>query len=62
MQEFGITRGTVGWYASAAPIAVAVLALPIGILGARFSLKKTFAVGVFYRLPVYLLPSVIAIR
>jgi MFS family permease len=45
MQEYSITRGTVGWYASAAPIAVAISAIPIGIIGSRFSLKKTFAVG-----------------
>ena len=45
IQEYGISRGSAGWYASAAPIAVAILAVPIGIVGARFSLKKLFAVG-----------------
>jgi MFS family permease len=45
IREYGISRGTAGWYASAAPIAVAILAVPIGIVGAKFSLKKLFAVG-----------------
>jgi MFS family permease len=45
MQEYGFGRGTAGWFASAAPIAVAIIALPLGIIGARFSLKKVFAVG-----------------
>ncbi len=45
MQEYSIGRGSAGWFASAAPIAVAIVALPLGIIGARYSLKKVFAVG-----------------
>jgi MFS family permease len=45
MQEYGVGRGTAGWFASAAPIAVAIMALPLGIIGARYSLKKMFAIG-----------------
>ena len=56
MNEFGISRGSAGWYASAAPIAVVVLALPIGILGAKYSLKKTFAVGAFLQASGILIP------
>jgi MFS family permease len=49
MREYDISRGAVGWYASAAPIAVAILAIPIGIIGARFSLKKMFAIGALFQ-------------
>ena len=45
MNAYGISRGTVGWFASAAPLTIALVSLPIGIVSARFSLKKTFAVG-----------------
>ncbi len=45
MAEYGISRGSAGWFASIAPITIAVVSLPLGIIGARFSLKKTFAVG-----------------
>ena len=45
MQAFGISQGSAGWYAAAAPLTIAVVAVPAGIIGARFSLKKTFALG-----------------
>ena len=47
MNQYGISRGSVGWFAAAAPLTIAIVSLPIGIIGARFSLKKTFAVGAF---------------
>jgi MFS family permease len=47
MGEFGISRGSAGWFASAAPITIAMVSLPFAIWGSRFSLKKTFAVGAF---------------
>jgi len=45
MNAFGISRGTAGWFASAAPLTIALVSLPLAIIGARYSLKKTFAVG-----------------
>ena len=45
--EFGLGKGAASWYASSAPVAIAALALPIGIIGARYSLKMLFAVGAF---------------
>jgi CP family cyanate transporter-like MFS transporter len=47
MNQFGISRGSAGWFASAAPLTIALVSLPLGIVGARFSLKKTFAIGAF---------------
>ena len=47
MEAFGISRGSAGWFASAAPITIAMASLPFALWGARFSLKKTFAVGAF---------------
>ena len=47
MNQFGISRGSAGWFAAAAPLTIAIVSLPLGIIGARFSLKKTFAVGAF---------------
>jgi MFS transporter, CP family, cyanate transporter len=45
MGAYGITRGTAGWFASAAPLTIAAVSLPFAIISSRFSLKKTFAVG-----------------
>jgi MFS family permease len=56
MDEFSISRGSAGWYASAAPIAVVALALPIGIIGSKYSLKKTFALGAFLQAAGILIP------
>ena len=47
MNAYGISRGTAGWFASAAPLTIALVSLPVGIISSRFSLKKTFAVGAF---------------
>jgi len=47
MKEYGIGRGTAGWFAAAAPLTIAILAIPLGIATARFSLKKSFAIGAF---------------
>ncbi len=47
MEAFGISRGSAGWFASAAPITIAAASLPFAIWGSRFSLKKTFAIGAF---------------
>ncbi len=47
MQAYGLSRGSAGWFASAAPLTIAIVSLPVGIIGARFSLKKTFAIGAF---------------
>jgi MFS family permease len=45
IEEFGITRSTAGWFASVAPLTIAVVSLPISAIGSRISLKKTFAIG-----------------
>ena len=44
-QEFGISQGSAAWFASIAPLTITFLAIPVGIIGIRYSLKKTFAVG-----------------
>jgi MFS family permease len=44
-QEFGISQGSAGWFASIAPLTITLLAIPAGIIGIRYSPKKTFAVG-----------------
>jgi MFS family permease len=58
MQEFGINRGAAGWFASATPLTVAIVAVPIAILGARYSLKKTFAVGALLQAAGIFIPFV----
>jgi MFS transporter, CP family, cyanate transporter len=45
MGAYGISRGSAGWFASAAPLTIAAVSLPFAVISARFSLKKTFAVG-----------------
>lgn len=47
MKQYGINRGAAGWFASAAPLTVAVSAVPLGIFMTRFSIKKRFAIGAF---------------
>jgi len=47
MQAFGIGQGSAGWFAAAAPLTIAIVSIPAGMIGARYSLKKTFAVGAF---------------
>lgn len=58
MQEYGLSRGFTGWFVSAAPLTIAVVSLPFGIIGARYSLKKTFAVGAFLQAAGILTPFV----
>ncbi len=45
IEEYGISRGSAGWFASVAPITIALFSIPLGIIGARFNMKTTFAVG-----------------
>ena len=47
MQAFSINRGAAGWFASSAPLTIALVGLPIGIIGTWFSPKKAFSVGAF---------------
>jgi MFS family permease len=47
MQAYDLSRGSAGWFASAAPITIAVVSLPLSIICARYSLKWTFAIGAF---------------
>jgi MFS family permease len=47
MQAFAINRGAAGWFASSAPLTIAMVGIPIGIIGTWFSPKKAFAVGAF---------------
>jgi MFS family permease len=56
MQEYNINRGTVSWYVSSVPIIMAVLTVPVGIVGARLGLKKIFAVGAFLQAAGILAP------
>lgn len=56
MKEYSINRGSAGWFASAAPLTIAIVAVPIGIVRARFSLKKAFAVGGFLQAAGILAP------
>jgi MFS family permease len=58
MQEYGINRGSAGWFASAAPITIAIVSLPVGILAARFSIKKAFAAGALLQAAGILAPLV----
>lgn len=45
MQEYDINRGTASWYVSSVPVIMAILTVPIGMMGSRLGLKKVFAVG-----------------
>ena len=56
MKQFNINRGTAGWFASAAPLTVAIFAIPMGIVMARLSLKKAFAIGAFLQAAGILAP------
>jgi MFS family permease len=56
MQEYNINRGTVSWYVSSVPIIMAILTVPVGIVGARRGLKKTFAAGAFLQAAGILAP------
>jgi MFS family permease len=56
MGAYGLNRGGVGWFASIAPLTITLLAVPIGIIGTRYSLKKTFAVGAFFQAAGILAP------
>jgi MFS family permease len=58
MLEFGIDQGSAGWFASIAPLTVAIVAVPIAIIGARYSLKKTFAVGALLQVAGIFVPFV----
>ena len=58
MLEFGINQGSAGWFASIAPLTVALVAVPIAIIGARYSLKKTFAVGALLQVAGVFVPLV----
>ena len=47
IETFGMSRSAAGWYASIAPLSIAVVSLPINMIVARLGLNKTFAVGAF---------------
>jgi MFS family permease len=47
MQAVGLSRGSVGWFASAAPITIVLVSLPLSIIYSRYSMKWMFAVGAF---------------
>ena len=58
MEAFKISRGEAGWFASSAPLAIAAVSIPAGIIMARYSLKKTFAVGALLQAGGILAPLV----
>jgi predicted MFS family arabinose efflux permease len=45
IQEYELSRSSASWMASITPLTIAVVSLPITVIGAKYSLKKTFAVG-----------------
>ena len=45
MQQYGISRGTVSWYASVVSLIMATMAVPVGIMGMRMKAKRLFAIG-----------------
>jgi predicted MFS family arabinose efflux permease len=45
MQDYGIGRGTVSWYASVVAIIIGIFSVPVGILGMRMRTKWLFAIG-----------------
>ena len=47
IETFGMSRSAAGWYASIAPLSIAIVSLPINMIVARLGLNKTFAVGAF---------------
>ena len=49
IQEFELSRSTASWFASIAPLTIAVISLPVNIVVGRFGLKKMFAVGAFFQ-------------
>ncbi len=56
MQAYQLSRGSAGWFASVAPLTIVLVSLPVGIIGARFSLKRTFAIGAFLQAAGILTP------
>ncbi len=47
MAEFGVSRGTVGWFVSVSPILMTVFCVPSGLVASRIGIKKAFAIGAF---------------
>jgi MFS family permease len=47
IETFGMSRSAAGWYASIAPLTIAVISLPMNMIVSRLGLKKTFAAGAF---------------
>ncbi len=45
IENFGISRSSAGWYASIAPLSIALVSLPLNMVSVRLGLKKTFAIG-----------------
>lgn len=57
MQEYGISRGTVSWYASVVPIIIAIFAVPVGIIGVKAGAKRMFTIGAFLQAACIITPS-----
>ncbi len=47
IEEFGISRSTAGWFASIAPLTIALVSLPVNSLVNRLGLNRLFAIGAF---------------
>lgn len=45
IENFDISRSAAGWYASVAPLSIALVSLPLNMVSVRLGLKKTFATG-----------------
>jgi cyanate permease len=58
MPAFGINRGSAGWFASAAPITIAAVSLPLSVFLSRYNMKRTLAIGAFLQGAGILVPLV----
>lgn len=56
MQEFGVSRGNAGWFASVSPLLMMVFAVPSGIIANKVGIKKAFAIGAFLQASAIVAP------
>jgi len=49
IQEFNLSRSTASWFASIAPLTIAVISLPVNLFIGRFGLKKMYAIGAVFQ-------------
>ncbi len=49
IQEFELSRSAASWFASIAPLTIAVISLPVNLFIGRFGLKKMYAIGAVFQ-------------